>query len=156
MLVRLVKQKEGWDIVALSGVYYGQIIATAHVVNLTSARFHHDSLTGYLAAIRGFKIADFVRDVNVLKFLLKAKPGPTPDGKAKHCETTGKWFDVVTGTRLSIGIDELVVSGDNVFYRKVDKDVPKEDTTPTPTPTPTQPSTSPGLFSRLISFLRGK
>lgn len=152
MLVRLVKQGEGWDIVALSGIYYGQTIATAHVVNLTSARFHHDSLTGYLAAIRGFKISDFVRDVNVLKFLLKAKPGPTPAGRAKHCETTGKWFDVETGTRLSVGIDELVVSGDNVFYHKKGKDDPKVETTPTPTPTPP----SPGLFSRLVSFLRGK
>lgn len=57
MLVRITQNELGsWDVTALSGDLYGELIARADGVRLSKARLHEHSITGFVSALHGAEI----------------------------------------------------------------------------------------------------
>lgn len=114
MLVRIKQNNNyGWDVYALSGECYGELIATAEGVRLASARMQEFSITGHISALYGAQFEAVI--INSAERLPVGGVFHKCHRMAVYDEYNTGWFDSQTRETLK-ECYYLTALEDKVFY----------------------------------------
>lgn len=117
MLVRIRQNQTNadlWDVVALSGDFYGQTIATVEGVRLAHARMQEYSITGHISAVYGAVFSDSYM-ANSSELLLGVRTFRECHRRASFDTNNSGWFD--SDSRETLRECRYVTAmGPNIFY----------------------------------------
>lgn len=118
MLVRITRNNDNdnvWDILALSGEFYGKVVARAEGVRLAKAKLHDYSITGMLSAIHGAEIPDDIHEAMTGRTKLGGGWFQECHHQVMHDERNSGWFNSETRETIR-SARYLTAMGCNVFY----------------------------------------